>query len=107
MKYAWKGAKDMKLIAKIIALPFILALTVLVAVLGFLCSLSGWLASIAASLLGLLGVLALLMGYGAGVGVPALVMAFLLSPFGLPAFAEWIIGLLDGLNYSLKAFVMG
>ena len=98
----------MKLIAKIIALPFILALTLLVAVLGFLCSFSGWLASLVASLLGLLGVLTLITGWSSvSSGIAALVMAFLLSPFGLPAFAEWIIGLLDDLNYSLKAFVRG
>ena len=97
----------MKLIAKIIALPFILALTLLVAVLGFLFSLSGWLFSIAAAVLGILGGLSLIMGYGAAVGVPALIMAFLISPFGLPAVADWIIDKLDDLNYSLKTFVMG
>lgn len=98
----------MKLIAKIIALPFILALTLLVAVLSFVLSFSGWLLSLAASLLGLLGVLALATGWSsASSGVAALVMAFLLSPFGLPAVADWFIGLLDGLNYSLKCFVTG
>lgn len=97
----------MKLIGKILALPLILALTLLVAVLSFLFSLSGWLFSLAASLLGILGILALVMDYGAAVGVPALVMAFLISPFGLPAVADWIIDKLDDLNYSLKSFVVG
>lgn len=97
----------MKLIGKILALPFILALTLLVAVLSFLLSLSGWLFSLAASLLGILGILALVMDYGIGVGVPALVMAFLISPLGLPAVADWIIDKLDDLNYSLKSFVVG
>lgn len=98
----------MKLIAKIIALPFILALTLLVAVLSFVLSFSDWLLSLAASLLGLLGVLALVTGWSsASSGVAALVMAFLLSPFGLPAVADWFLGLLDSLNYSLKCFVTG
>ena len=38
-------------------------------------------------------------------GITWLVMAFLLSPFGLPAVAEWLICKLDGLNYSLKCFI--
>ncbi len=97
----------MKLIGKILALPFILALTLLVAVLSFLLSLSGWLFSLAASLLGILGILALVMDYGVAVGVPALVMAFLISPFGLPAVADWMIDKLDDLNYSLKSLVVG
>lgn len=97
----------MKLIGKIFALPFILVLTLLVAVLGFLLALSGVLLSAASFILGILGVLAFVMDYGAGVGIPALVFSFLLSPFGLPAVAEWIVDKLDDLNYSLKCFVTG
>jgi len=97
----------MKLIAKIFVLPFILALTLLVAVLGFLFSLSGWLFSLAASVLGILGFLTLVTGGGTYAGIAVMVMAFLISPFGLPAVADWIVGKLDDLNYSLKAFVMG
>lgn len=97
----------MKLIAKIFVLPFILALTLLVAVLGFLFSLSGWLFSLAASVLGILGFLTLVTGGGTYAGIAVMVMAFLISLFGLPAVADWIVGKLDDLNYSLKAFVMG
>ena len=38
-------------------------------------------------------------------GVRGLIIAFCVSPFGLPAVAEWLIGKLDGLNYSLKCFI--
>ena len=38
-------------------------------------------------------------------GVAFLVLAFLLSPYGLPAVAEFLIGLLDELNYSLRRFI--
>ena len=34
-----------------------------------------------------------------------LVIAFCVSPFGLPAVAEWLIVKLDGFNYSLKCFI--
>ena len=34
-------------------------------------------------------------------------IAFVVSPFGLPAVAEWLIDKLDSLNYSLKSFITG
>ena len=41
------------------------------------------------------------------VGIQGLVIAFAVSPFGLPAVAEWLIDKLDSLNYSLKSFITG
>lgn len=40
-------------------------------------------------------------------GITGLVLAFLLSPFGLPAAAEWLVCKLDDLTYSLKTFIAG
>ena len=40
-------------------------------------------------------------------GIQGLVIAFAVSPFGLPAVAEWLIDKLDSLNYSLKSFITG
>jgi hypothetical protein len=34
-----------------------------------------------------------------------LVLAFLVSPFGLPMLAVWIVGRLDRLNGALKDFI--
>lgn len=104
---ALKGTFDMKLIGKIFALPFILVLTLFVAVLGFLLSIAGWIFSLAATLLGVLGVLSLVTGGPVSAGIAAIVMAFLISPFGLPAAADWIIDKLADLTYSLKCFVAG
>ena len=95
----------MRIIAKILAIPFILALTLVVAALSFLAALGGWLFSVAASILGLMGLLTLVMGWGAYAGIGLLVMAFLVSPYGIPAVADWFIDLLDSLNFSLKSFV--
>lgn len=101
----------MKIIGKIIALPFILALTILVAVLNFLTSVSTGILSVIASLLALLSVVALVTANGNAyyiqTGIAGLVGGFLISPFGLPALAGWITDLLDGLNDALKGFVMG
>jgi len=91
----------MRIIAKILAIPF----TLVVAALSFLAALGGWLFSVAASILGLMGLLTLVMGGGAYAGIGLLVMAFLVSPYGIPAVADWFIDLLDSLNFSLKSFV--
>lgn len=98
----------MKLIAKILVLPFILTLTLLVAVLSFLLCISGWLFSLAASLLALIGILGLITGWcSASACIAVMVMAFLISPFGLFAVADWLVYKLDDVNYSLKTFVTG
>lgn len=71
----------MRLILKLIAAPFVVLLTVLVAVLLFLIS------------------------YPVG-GVIYLVIAFLLSPYGLQAVAGAVITGLDSLNLSLRQFII-
>ncbi|RGG54433.1 hypothetical protein DW762_07160 [Ruminococcus sp. AM29-19LB] len=70
----------MRLILKLIAAPFVVLLTVLVAVLLFLIS------------------------YPVG-GVIYLVIAFLFSPYGLQAGAGAVITGLDSLNLSLRQFI--
>lgn len=73
----------MRIILKLLAAPFVLALTLLVAVLNFA------------------------LFTGDRWGIQGLVIAFAVSPFGLPAVAEWLIDKLDSLNYSLKSFITG
>ena len=92
----------MRLILNILVLPIILVLTLLTAVLGFLVALAGWPLSIIASILGILSFITLVTGGGTAAGI---VIAFLISPFGLPAVAGWIIEKLADLNYSLKCFL--
>ena len=70
----------MRLILKLIAAPFVVLLTVLVAVLLFPIS------------------------YPVG-GVIYLVIAFLFSPYGLQAGAGAVITGLDSLNLSLRQFI--
>ena len=97
----------MRIILKIFAAPFVLALTLTVAVLSFLLSLSVGVLSIAAFLMGGAGVLLLAVQGDVFNGIALLVMGFALSPFGLPALAEWFLDRLDHLNYSLRSFIMG
>ena len=94
----------MRLILKLIAAPLILFLTVLVAVLLFLFSLSSFLLTAASVIMALLGVGLFFISYPMG-GVVYLVIAFLLSPYGLQAVTGVVITVLDSLNLSLRQFI--
>lgn len=95
----------MRLIFKIFALPFLLILSLLAAVLMFLFDVPGWLLSLASGILAVIAVGLFVLQHQPVGGVAFLVLAFLLSPYGLPAVAEFLIGLLDELNYSLRRFI--
>ncbi len=97
----------MKILLKIIAIPFIIVLSVLVAFLYFIFCISEWICTAAAILLAVLGVLTFITGGSTFNGVVLLVLGFLISPFGIRAVIEWFIDKLADLNYSLKDFVTG
>ena len=95
----------MRLIFKIFALPFLLVLSLLAAVLMFLFDVAGWFLSLASGILAVIAVGLFVLQHQPVGGVAFLVLAFLLSPYGLPTIAEFLIGLLDELNYSLRRFI--
>lgn len=95
----------MRLIFKIFALPFLLVLSLLAAMLMFLFDVAGWFLSLASGILAVIAVGLFVLQHQPVGGVAFLVLAFLLSPYGLPAIAEFLIGLLDELNYSLRRFI--
>ena len=94
----------MRLLLKLIASPFVVLLTVLVAVLLFLFSLSSFLLTVASVIMALLGVGLFFISYPVG-GVIYLGIAFLLSPYGLQAMTGVVITGLDSLNLSLRQFI--
>ena len=94
----------MRLLFKLIAAPFVVLLTVLVAVLLFLFSLSSFLLTTASVIMALLGVGLFFISYPVG-GIIYLVIAFLLSPYGLQTVAGAVITGLDSLNLSLRQFI--
>ena len=102
----------MRIILKIIAAPAVLALTLIVAVLNFSVSLASWVLGILSLVLAVCGLFELFIQSNPQWGITGLVLAFLLSPFGLPAAAEsaaaeWLVCKLDDLTYSLKTFIAG
>lgn len=95
----------MRIILKILAAPFALALSLLVAVLLFALDFSEGVLRIVAGLLALCGA-ALILGLGQLFnGCVLLFLAFLVSPYGLPWLALWGAERLDGLRDSLRDFI--
>jgi len=97
-----------KLIFKIIALPFIVALTIGVPFMTFLFCFSEAVCSVVSIIIGGGGILLWATGTGTAFqGIVLIVMGFLLSPLGLHRAMDWLLDKLDDLNYSLKSFVTG
>ncbi len=95
------------IILKILAFPFMVALTVAVAVLSFLTSLAEWICGVLSGIFALCALFAWFIQGDATWGIQGLIIAFCFSPFVLPALAGWLVGLLDELNYSLRDFITG
>lgn len=94
----------MKLLLKILAAPVIVVLTVFVWVCVLILHISALILGLAGTVMDLLG-LAVLITYSVKNGIILLVIAFLLSPFGLPMLAVRVLGLLQDVNYALRDFI--
>ena len=92
----------MRIIIKILLFPIVLALTLLVAFCRFFCLFSGMVLGIAAFLLFLLGIVVLFAGRVDGF-IGFLVLAWLVSPYGLPLAASWLTERVADFNHMLKS----
>ena len=94
----------MRLFFKILSLPFILITWILYGVCNLIVLASGMILGIVS---GLTLVAAVVLFFKAGVipSVAVLVIAFLISPYGIPKLAAWLTGKLGGLSYALRDFV--
>lgn len=90
----------MRIILKIIAAPFVLALILAVAVLSFLSCIAGALCWLACTVFVLLAACGFFAGLHTGC-IAMLVLAF----FGLPAIGEWLLERLYGVKYALQDFM--
>ena len=95
----------MRIILKIFAIPFVIILTILGAVTKFFAWLSGTVFALISILFGIGGAVLLFKGdIYSGIGI--LILAFLVSPFGIPAIAQTIAESFERMNDSLKHFIM-
>ena len=81
----------MRLLLKALAAPIVVLLTVFVWLCALLLNLSAFAFGLAGTVVGLLG-LAVLVTYSVQNGIILLVIAFLVSPFGLPMLAVRLLG---------------
>jgi len=96
----------MRLIFKLLAFPFVLVTGLLYLVCKFLVITSG---AVLGILSGIVFLASLVLFFTAGMwaGLAWLVIAFLISPYGLPMAAAWLVGMIGGANHALKDFVFG
>ena len=92
----------MRIIIKILLFPIVLALTLLVAFCRFFCLFSGMVLGIVAFLLFLRGIVVLFAGRVDGF-IGFLVLAWLVSPYGLPLAASWLTERVADFNHMLKS----
>ena len=93
----------MRIILKILAAPFVLLLSLVLGVLTLLHTLTTGVLSILALIAATCGLFACTIGGDPASGIRVLIVAALLSPFGLPALSEWLILKLGDLKYTLRA----
>lgn len=96
----------MRLILKILAAPILVALTLFVWICSGLLYCSAFVFGLAGTVVAVLGV-AVLVTYSPKNGVILLVIAFLVSPMGLPMAAAWLLGKIQDLRYAIQDRVYG
>ncbi len=96
----------LKLLLKIVAAPVVLLLTVAIWTCVGLVYVSGLVLGLLSMVIALLGV-AVLVTYSPQNGLILLVIAFLISPFGLPKLAFWLLGQVQGLKYAIQDLIYG
>lgn len=94
----------LRLILKIVAAPVILLLTLAIWSCVGLVYVSGLVLGLLSMVIALLGV-AVLVTYSPQNGLILLLIAFLISPFGLPQLAFWLLGKVQHLKFAIQDLV--
>ena len=97
--------KILKCLLMIVTAPVILVLTLVWLCTGLI-YISGLVLGLFSMVIALLGV-AVLITYSPQNGVILLVMAFLISPMGLPLAAIWLLGKVQSLKFAIQELVYG
>ena len=92
----------MKAILKVLTFPIVLILDLFTWIFVGLISCSAILFKLASAILAILAV-AVLITYSVQNGLILLILAFLVSPLGLPMIAVWLLGGLQKISGTIKA----
>ena len=96
----------LKCLLMIVTAPVILVLTLFVWLCMGLIYISGLVLGLLSTVIALLGV-AVLITYSPQNGVILLVIAFLISPMGLPLAAIWLLGKVQSLKFAIQDWAYG
>lgn len=91
----------LKLLLKILVAPVILLLTVAIWICVGIVYIAGLVLGLISMVVALLGV-AVLITYSPQNGIILLVMAFLISPYGLPMAAIWLLSKVQDLKFAIQ-----
>jgi len=94
----------MRLIFKLVAVPFAMVVTILSLFFTFILAAADVFLGIASGLVFLGAVILFIVGEPLG-GAAFMVVAFLISPLGVPALAGKLVGLLDNAGAALRGFI--
>lgn len=92
----------MKVILKILTAPIVLALTLFVWICSAILYCSAFVFGLTATLVGILALLVLFSGNLTNALILG-VIAFLVSPVGLPMAAAWLLGKVQDLRYAIQS----
>lgn len=96
----------MRILLKILAAPIVAILAIFVWLCSGVLYISAWVFGIAGTLMGILAVYVFLTNTIVA-GIIFTVLAVLVSPFGIPMFAVWLLGKLQDLRYAIQERVYG
>lgn len=94
------------IVLKILAAPVMVALSLLAAMMTFLFCIASAVCELGCVVLTILS-LVLFIGGQTVSGIVFLILAFLISPFGIPTIAEWLVNRLHTAKYALRNFITG
>ena len=95
-----KEDDDMRLLLKILAVPIIAALTLFVWLCSAILYCSAYVLGLASSLLGLLAILVIVLDSVKN-GLLLLLVAYMVSPLGLPMAAAWLLARVQDVKYAI------
>lgn len=96
----------MRFLLKLLFAPVMAVLAVVSWFLVFVVGLSSGILCIPAAILGFFGLFIIFVD-SVSYGVGLLVIAFLISPYGLPMLAGWMVAKLHVLRYMLRDWIYG
>ena len=99
-----KGGFDMRLLFRILAVPVVVILTLFVWICSAILYCSAYLLGLAGSLIGLMALVMFISGSGKN-ALLLLILAYLISPLGLPMAAAWLLARVQDFRYAIMEAV--